>query len=164
MVKSQPYLDSFKNTYSKWKQTPDYVYTLNGTVWYPFCPVWLNLSCFRDEIFSYDSYVNPVRTCNQNHEYTLHDSIFILVQGSYKSNDKDLANILEGFLPRHIIWWQELVLGISHWYLQVVKSQPYLNSFRTLTSKWKQTSDYKLHTINGTVWYLFFYSWVIYCC
>ena len=44
----------------------------------------------------------------QNHEYTLHDSCFIFVQESYKFHDKNLANILQRFLPR---LWQGLVLG-----------------------------------------------------
>ena len=26
------------------------MYTINGTVWYPFCLVWSNVSCFRDEL------------------------------------------------------------------------------------------------------------------
>ena len=46
----------------------------------------------------------------QNHEYTLHDSCFIFVQESYKFHDKNLANILEGFLARP---WPELLLGIA---------------------------------------------------
>jgi len=28
-----------------------WMYTSNGTVWYPFCPLWWGIACFRDEKF-----------------------------------------------------------------------------------------------------------------
>ena len=50
VVKSQPYQGSFQNTHSKMKTNIRlWMYTLNGIVWYLFCPVWSSISCFRDE-------------------------------------------------------------------------------------------------------------------
>ena len=54
VVKSQPHLDYFQNTHSKMKTNIRlWMYTLNGTVWYPFCSVWSSISCFRPENVSY---------------------------------------------------------------------------------------------------------------
>ena len=54
VVESPPYLDSFLNTHFKMKTNIRvWMYTPNGTVWYPFCLVWLSISCFRIEIVSY---------------------------------------------------------------------------------------------------------------
>ena len=52
-VKSQLYQDYFQNTHSKMKTNIRlWMYTPNGTVWYPFCQVWSSISCFRVEIVS----------------------------------------------------------------------------------------------------------------
>ena len=54
VVKSQPHLYYFQNTHSKIKTNIRlWMYTLNGTVWYPFCSVWSGISCFRPENVSY---------------------------------------------------------------------------------------------------------------
>ena len=53
-VKSPLYLDYFQNTYTKWKPNIRlWMYTSNGTVWYPFCPVWSSITNFKFEIVSY---------------------------------------------------------------------------------------------------------------
>ena len=53
VVKSQPYQDNFQNTHAKMKTNIRlWMYTPNGTVWYPFCPVWSSISYFRGEIVS----------------------------------------------------------------------------------------------------------------
>ena len=50
VIKSQPHLDYFQNTHSKIKTNIRlWMYTLNGTVWYPFCSVWSGIRCFRPE-------------------------------------------------------------------------------------------------------------------
>ena len=38
------------------------MYTLNGTVWYPFCPVWSSISCFSNEIVSYKEPIATYRS------------------------------------------------------------------------------------------------------
>ena len=54
VVKSPLDLDYFQNTYTKWKTNIRlWMYTSNGTVWYPFCPVWSSITNFRVEIVSY---------------------------------------------------------------------------------------------------------------
>ena len=53
-MKSQLHLDYFQNTHSKVKtNTSLWMYTLNWTVWYSFCSVWSNITCFRRENVSY---------------------------------------------------------------------------------------------------------------
>ena len=55
VVKLQPYLDYFQNTYSKMKNNIRlWMYTPNGTVWYPFCLLWSSITCFRPENVSYE--------------------------------------------------------------------------------------------------------------
>ena len=54
VVKPQPYLDYFQNNHSKMKTNIRlWIYTANGTVWYPFCLVWSSISCFSGEIVGY---------------------------------------------------------------------------------------------------------------
>ena len=37
-----------------------WMYTLNGTVWYPFCSVWSSISCFRPENVGYKQWRSQV--------------------------------------------------------------------------------------------------------
>jgi len=55
VIKTPPYLDYFQtNNYSKTKTNIRlWMYTPNGTVWYPFCLLWLSITCFRPENVSY---------------------------------------------------------------------------------------------------------------
>jgi len=75
VVKLQPYLDYFQNTYSKMKTNIRlWMYTPNGNVWYPLCLLWSSISCFRPENISYKLAILQVvklittipRLCSEN--------------------------------------------------------------------------------------------------
>ena len=56
VIKLQRYPGCFQNTHSKVKTNIRlWMYTPNGTVWYPFCLAWSIISCFRSENVSYTS-------------------------------------------------------------------------------------------------------------
>jgi len=63
---SQTYLEYFEITHSKVKMKTNirlWMYTPNGTVWYPFCLLWSSITCFRPENVSYKL---PIHTSGKN--------------------------------------------------------------------------------------------------
>ena len=144
MNKWQPYLDYFQNTYSKMKTNFRLLmYTPNWTVWYPFCLLWSKIVCFRDEIVSYKWPIHisgKITTVPRLFsEHLLQNDKkhqIMIVHTKWNCLIPILSTlVITCFRPENITYkWPIPISG---------KITTIPTIFRTLTPKWKQTSDYE---------------------
>ena len=78
------------------------MYTLNGTVWYPFCLAWSSINCFRPENVSYKQ---PIRISGK---LTTVPRLFSehSLQDENKTSDYECTHKMELF-DTHFVWFDQ---------------------------------------------------------
>jgi len=106
VVKTSPYLDYFQTNYSKIKTNIRlWMYTPNGTVWYPFCLLWSNITCFRPENVSYEL---PILQVVKTPWYLDYFQTFRPCYSKMKTNIR-----LWMYTPNGIVWYPFCLLWSS---------------------------------------------------